>query len=284
MEFFAILIAWAAVQFWGSGGVIQEDAWFLRYRDMTAKISNSTLRLLVLVALPMIGVFIVLWLLAPILFGLPVFLLSVAILLYCLGRGDFQVRLKLYLNSWQRTDLEGAYQHGRGFSAELCEVGAENALELHNSVRKAVFYQGFERWFAVVFWFVLAGPAAALAYRLLFLLANDDQLKQDDRNRAATALFYLEWLPVRILGFAFAIVGNFDTCIKTWRESVSSELPSADLLDKIGMTALPEFVPEGQVDGEQFVRLASEELLAVQHLLSRSLLVWVCAVAIVQLV
>ena len=284
MEFFAILIAWAAVQFWGSGGVIQEDNWFVRYREMTAGIGSTTLRLLLLVALPVLGVFAVLWLLAPILFGLPVFLLSVALLLYSLGRGDFQILLKLYLNSWQRADLEGAYQHGLGFSAELCETGAENALQLHLSVRKAVFYQGFERWFAVVFWFVVAGPAAALAYRLLFLLANDEQLKQEDRDRSAIALFYLEWLPVRMLGFAFAIVGNFDTCIKAWREHFNSELPSADILDDVGMKALPVYLPDGQVDGEQFVKLAAEELLAVRHLLSRSLLVWVCGVAVLQLI
>ena len=284
MEFFAILIAWAAVQFWGSGGVIQEDHWFARYRDMTAGVANSTLRLLLLIALPVIAVFVVLWLLAPLLFGLPVFLLSLALLLYSLGRGDFQILLKLYLNSWQRGDLEGAYQHGREFSSELCENGADNALQLHHSVRKAVFYQGFERWFAVVFWFVFAGPAAAFAYRLLFLLVNDNELKQEDRDRAATALFYLEWLPVRLLGFAFAIVGNFDTCITSWREHLKSELPSGDILDAVGMKALPVYLPEGQVDGEQFVKLASEELLAVQHLLSRSLLVWVCIVAVVQLV
>lgn len=284
MEFFAILVAWAAVQFWGSGGVIQEDQWFTRYRAMTSDIGSSTFRLLVLVALPVLSVFAVLWLLGPLLFGLPVFLLSVALLLYSLGRGDFQIQLKLYLNSWQRGDLEGAYQHGRGFSTELCETGAEDALQLHLSVRKAMFYQGFERWFAVVFWFVLAGPAAALAYRLLFLLANDDQLRQEDRDRAAVALFYLEWLPVRLLGFAFAIIGNFDTCISAWREHVESQQPSAEILDDVGMKALPVYLPEGQVDGEQFVKLATEELLAVQHLLSRSLLVWVCVVAVVQLI
>lgn len=284
MEFFAILIAWAAVQFWGSGGVIQEDNWFVRYREMTSGIASSTLRLMLLVAAPVLVVFAVLWLLAPLLFGLPVFLLSVALLLYSLGRGDFQILLKLYLNSWQRGDLEGAYQHGRGFSAELCETGAENAFQLHTSVRKAVFYQGFERWFAVIFWFVVAGPAAALAYRLLFILANDDQLKQDDRDRAAITLYYLEWLPARMLGFAFAIIGNFDTCMAAWREHFNSELPSAEVLDEIGMKALPAYLPEGQIDGEQFVKLASDELLAVQHLLSRSLLVWVCAVAVLQLI
>ncbi|RNL59023.1 regulatory signaling modulator protein AmpE [Zhongshania marina] len=284
MEFFAILIAWAAVQFWGSGGVIQEDNWFIRYREMTAGIASSTLRLMLLVAAPVLAVFAVLWLLAPLLFGLPVFLLSVALLLYSLGRGDFQILLKLYLNSWQRGDLEGAYQHGRGFSAELCETGAENAFQLHTSVRKAVFYQGFERWFAVIFWFVVAGPAAALAYRLLFILANDGQLKQEDRDRAAITLYYLEWLPARMLGFAFAIIGNFDTCMAAWREHFNSELPSAEVLDKIGMKALPAYLPEGQIDGEQFVKLASDELLAVQHLLSRSLLVWVCAVAVLQLI
>ncbi|MDF1692972.1 MAG: regulatory signaling modulator protein AmpE [Zhongshania sp.] len=283
MEFFAILIAWAAVQFWGSGGVVQQDAWFERLQLVANKIPASAVRLLLVFGLPVIGVFVLVWMLSPLLFGLPAFLLSVIILLYSLGRGDFQILLKLYLNSWLRGDLEGAFQHGRGFSTELCESGIDNALQLHTSVRKAVFYQGFERWFAVVFWFVLLGPAGALAYRLLFMLAGSERQPQQDRDHAANALFYLEWLPVRLLGLAFAIIANFDTGISAWRQHLRSEQPSAEVLDNIGMKALPTFVPEGQIDGEQFVKSAADELLAVQHLLSRSLLCWICAVAVLQL-
>jgi AmpE protein len=284
MDFFAILIAWAAVQFWGSGGVVQRDEWFEYLQTLALKIPVKSLRLLVVFALPVIFVFAVLWLISPLLFGLPLFILSVAILLYSLGRGDFQIHLKLYLNSWQRGDLEGAYQHGRSFSSELCDSGVDNASQLHHSVRKAIFYQGFERWFAVVFWFVLLGPTGALAYRLLFMLAASSRLPQEDRDAAANALFYLEWAPVRLLGLAFAIVANFDTCIGVWRQHMSGDQPSADVLDDIGMKSLPIYIPDGQIDGEQFVKSAADELTAVQLLLSRSLLCWVCVVAILQLV
>ncbi|GAA4103210.1 regulatory signaling modulator protein AmpE [Zhongshania borealis] len=284
MDFFAILIAWAAVQFWGSGGVVQRDEWFEHLQALALKIPVKSLRLLVVFALPVISVFAVLWLISPLLFGLPLFILSVAILLYSLGRGDFQIHLKLYLNSWQRGDLEGAYQHGRSFNPELCDSGVDNASQLHHSVRKAIFYQGFERWFAVVFWFVLLGPTGALAYRLLFMLAASSRLPQEDRDAAANALFYLEWAPVRLLGLAFAIVANFDTCIGVWRQHMSGDQPSADVLDDIGMKSLPIYIPDGQIDGEQFVKSAADELTAVQLLLSRSLLCWVCVVAILQLV
>jgi AmpE protein len=283
MDFFAILIAWAAVQFWGSGGVVQEDVWFEYYQKTIAKVPSSLLRLALLVVLPALVVFYLLYTLMPLLFGLPVFLLSVAILLYSLGRGDFQLKLKLYLNSWQRSDLVGAYQHARGFSPELCETGTDNAMQLHLCVRKAMFYQGFERWFAVVFWFVVLGPAGALAYRLMFLLAGSEHLPQEDRNRAATVLYYAEWLPVRLLGVAFAIVANFDTSISALRQHCNSQIPSADYLDIIGMKALPQFLPEGQVDGELFVKSAAEELLAIQNILSRSLVCWIGIVALLQL-
>jgi AmpE protein len=283
MDFFAILIAWAAVQFWGSGGVVQRDEWFERIQLLALKIPSIGLRLVLVFALPVVFVFVVLWLISPLLFGLPLFILSVAILLYSLGRGDFQIHLKLYLNSWQRGDLEGAYQHGRSFSAELCDSGVDNASQLHRSVRKAVFYQGFERWFAVVFWFVLLGPAGALAYRLLFMLAASSHLPQQDRDAAANALFYLEWAPVRLLGLAFAIVANFDTSIGALRQHFSSDQPSAEVLDDIGMKSLPTYIPDGQIDGEQYVKSAADELTAVQLLLSRSLLCWVCVVAVLQL-
>ncbi len=283
MEFIAILIAWAAVQFWGSGGVIQQDEWYRQFRGWLGALSSPSLRLGLAIVLPAALLALILQLFHGVVFGLPELLISVVILLYSLGRGDFQIQLRLYLNSWLRGDLEGAYRHGQSFSAELCESGADNVLELHNSVRRAVLYQGFERWFAVVFWFFLLGPVAALVYRLLFILAKDSQTAQAERDQANTLLFYLEWLPVRLLGLAFGLVGYFEGCFASLRHQGNNTAPAIELLDELAKGALPSYVQEGQVDGEQFVKSAAEELSAIQHLLSRSLVCWISVIAIAQL-
>ncbi|WP_372864403.1 regulatory signaling modulator protein AmpE [Spongiibacter sp.] len=282
MEFFAILIAWAAVQFWGSGALLQHDSWLPHYRRMLRYIPQPQLRLAVFAMAPVLLIALLVWLLGPLVFGLPLFLLSVAVLLYSLGRGDFHIQLRLYLNAWRRGDLEGAFLYGQHFSSELCDSGADNALQMHNAVRKAVFYQGFERWFAVVFWFFLLGPAAALLYRLLFITSQDALVSQDERDLSKTLLYYLEWVPVRLLGFAFALIGDFEGSFSRWRGMLLSELPSDEYLNELGSGSLPSVV-DAELDGERFVQQAADELQAVQQLLSRSLLCWVAVMALMQL-
>lgn len=282
MEFFAVLIAWGAVQFWGSGAIVQNDNWFTSLRRGVARVKGGTPRLLLTLS-PLLLLALVMFLLGPILFGLPAFLLSVIVLLYSLGRGDFQVQLRLYLNSWQRGDLQGACHHGEYFDPELRGCGAENALQLHRTVRKAVFYHGFERWFAVVFWFFLAGPVFALCYRLLFLLARDDDTPQEERDLAFRALYYFEYIPVRLLGFAFALIGHFDHCFPEWRKLSLAELPSAEYLDQLGATCLPTASVDGGQNDSEFVKRAADELHAAQLMLSRSLLCWVGVMALIEL-
>lgn len=293
MEFLAILIAWGAVQLWGSGGAVQRDAWLQRYSGLLKPLPSPALRVTLLVLPPALLVALAVEALRGWVFGLPALLLSLVVLLYSLGRGDFQIQLRLYLNSWQRGDLAGAYRHGQHFSEELCDSGADNALELHHSVRQAVFYQGFERWFAVVFWFVLLGAGGALAYRILFLAARHSATgcQQEDRNLAARVLFYVEWLPARLLGFAFALIGHFDESFAAWRHHSfagvggdDAEVPgSAEYLDAVGSKAVSVRLPEGQVDGDCFTRTAADQLSAVQQLLSRSLLCWVAVLAVMEI-
>lgn len=283
MEFLAILVAWAAVQFWGSGGNIQQDGWLRRVYGFFAWAPGPQWQLGLTVLAPVLGVLLVLGLLDDFLFHIPAFAIAVAVLLYSLGRGDFQILLRLYLNSWQRGDLEGAYQHARGFSCEVGGMESDNALQLHNNVRKAATYQGFERWFAVVFWFVLAGPALALGYRLLFILLREPYLSQAERDTCNRALYFMEWLPARLLALAFVLVGNFDRGVAGFKAAADRE-GSAEFLDQVAAASISATVPEGQVDGEHFVAAAAEQLECVQQLLSRSLLCWVFFIAMLQLV
>lgn len=284
MEFFAILIVLAAVQLWGNGGSIQQDDWFARLNSRLSTLSSSTLRLGLALLLPAVVLSLLISLLGSMLYGLPLLILYVLVLLYSLGRGDFGARLDAYLDCWRRGDLEGAFEHALTLDDFDQSVNINNARELHVSVRKALLYQGFERWFGVIFWFVALGPVAALVYRLLFLLVNVSELKDKDRERAALMLYYVEWVPVRVLGFTFALVGDFDRSLTALREQFSSASPGSDLLDALGSLALSKPVPVGLVDGEEFAAAASVELNAAQALLFRSLLCWLVIVALLQMI
>lgn len=84
---------------------------------------------------------------------------------------------------------------------------------------ETIFRRAHHGLFAPIFWFALLGPAGALLYRLSHLLksqrsANDSSPFYQFSDRMFN---YMEWLPARVTGAAFAVVGDFEDAVYCWR-------------------------------------------------------------------
>ena len=96
-------------------------------------------------------------------------------------------------------------------------------------------------------------------------------------------LAWIEWLPVRLLGLAFALTGNFANCIGAWREHLSAWLSIPDLLASYAMHALDGAVANAVEDGVDFTDRAAHELSELMALLSRSFIAWLLLFALLQM-
>jgi len=94
---------------------------------------------------------------------------------------------------------------------EIARLAAEYALiSAHRDV------------FGVSFWFVvIPGPTGALVYRFIRFVGREwsssGTHEQALVRAAERALRWLDWLPVRLTGLAFAAAGNFEDAIYCWR-------------------------------------------------------------------
>ena len=76
----------------------------------------------------------------------------------------------------------------------------------------------------VVFWVLGLGPAGAVLYRLADYLTeacrrgSDLSCSASVRETADTAWRWLDFLPARATALAFAIVGNFEEAVASWRQ------------------------------------------------------------------
>lgn len=283
MEFLAVITVLVAMQVWGHGGVVQRDTWLDELYLRLKGINSPRLRLAALILLPVLLVLIVQGILDGVMWGIALLLFYIAVLLYSLGRGDFNQQLNLYYDAWSRGDLEAAYQQAQELEEFDSSAALGNARDLHDNVRAAIFYQGFERWFAVVFWFVILGPAAALAYRLFKVISQKPETTEEEQAILDNAVYFAEWLPARILSFTFALAGNFERCVGVCRAQIFEQNPAVNLLDSCGRVAISDPIPD-QGNDEEFPEQASSELHSSQQLLYRSVLCWVIVLAVVQLV
>ncbi len=293
MEYLAILLVYALERYRKLVPEVQYDNWLLTFsRFLQAGIQRLGLPVrlhpLLLIGLPCLFVAYLQYRLDHVLFGLPEFLLMVGVLFYSLGRGDFGAAVSDYLARWEVGDIQAAYHVAGEYSHYPQLEESADIAQLHRHTVEALLYQGFERWFAVVFWFALFGPWAALMYRLSCLYAESPATSTSaNREFVSRFLRLVEWLPVRILAFSFSLAGNFASCYRVWREQLGRGGYSAAVLLRIcAIAALGEGEElacqrPGDENRESAIRCGGEQVKSLQQLLQRSSVVWLVAMAVV---
>ncbi len=110
----------------------------------------------------------------------------------------------------------------RGASCELL-----NAEEVARLTIEEALVASYQHVFAVVFWFVLLpGPIGAILYRMSSFL-HRRWAESGDAELAAFGDFagqmfrLLDWVPARLTGIAFAVVGDFEDAAYCWRSQAA---------------------------------------------------------------
>lgn len=171
--------------------------------------------------------------LEPLAYGWLSLPLHLLVLLYSLGRGHAKAELGAFRDAWRRGDEEAA-----ALAAERdAGLQAQDPPGLLSAVQTWLLWRSYEGFFAVIFWYLLLGPMAALAYRLLALCAEHAEL-EGLRERAEQLRHAFDWLPVRVLLGSFALVGNFVAVNRALlHELLSWDMPARRLLADAGPLA-----------------------------------------------
>lgn len=150
------------------------------------------------------------------LFGLPAFAFALVVLFYCWGPRDLDEDVDAVLAETDRDLRAQAAQRLRPDPAEQPLPGDAARLV------EATFQSALSRWFGVLFWFALLGPAGAIGYRLVQLMARvptfRDELSAADRNLFERLALALDWAPAHLMALTLALVSDFDSVVRTWRE------------------------------------------------------------------
>ncbi len=146
------------------------------------------------------------------------FAFAAAVLLLCLGPRDLDADVHWFLNAWEQGDELNAQSRAR----QIYDVttASPNAGNLGRCVVEGILVAAHERWFGVIFWFVMLGPLGALWYRLACLLRDRcaHQVEEDAFKDAALMMHHiLAWIPVRLTLLSYALTGSFADAIAAWR-------------------------------------------------------------------
>jgi AmpE protein len=196
-------------------------------------------------------------------------LIQVLVLLYVLGRDDFSLRFESYRECWNKEDYEGAFCCAQGFLNLHNQVECQSPFELHQTVRKAIIYAWFIRFFVFVFWFLLLGVGGALACLLSFWFYRQFKL-----SWVKSLLGAIEWLPSRLLAISMALAGDFVSSFPLALTFMS------DFHSKSRTVLVQTAVAGETIDEESFdCDTAQQALLNTNQLMFRCAVLWLLIVA-----
>jgi len=276
VEIIVIVLALAFLQVWGANNPLHKDSWFFSWAAFleSKQFVPSTLSGFLSVALPILVIAVLNelfyrtfpWL------GLP---LAVIVLLYSLGRGEFSEIVREYTQACYVENWHSAIQRAEKFNVHVDGITEGDWPSLHHAVFVEAGYRGFERLFAVLFWFLLLGPIGALIYRLVFLK------REHTPSNALIArwLWLLEWPVARLVGFSFALTGNFSGCFDSWKDCVVCRKRDARAILNsmiLGALTVSDTLPAT-------CEITRKELSLMTKLYQRTLWLWVAVVAVLVL-
>ena len=198
------------------------------------------------------------------------FLLGLVSLLYCLKPNEYNQKLEnLKFSIENNIDLDESERFNYILFVEK-NTGP-------TSIINNAFYNSVRTIFAVLFVFLLLGPSGCLAYVILDNYLYSEKIKIDQKSKKFIKLIlsFIEYLPVRITAFTFAVVANFQLCLNEWKsikdhkEFYNSNI---NLINSIGVASFEE---SNNVNEDAIIQM----ITYTQLMVSRSLLAWLSLIA-----
>jgi AmpE protein len=273
MSFLVLLLAVWVEKFSALRQRVQRDGPWLhqlaRLESSPRTAKRPWLILVLSVLLPVLVLALLLQIIGSVAYGwlaLPVHLL---VLIYSLGRGDVKANLGSFRDACRRGDQEAAVL----VAHRDLGVEADTQEQLIEGAQRYLLWQIYQGFFAVIFWYFVLGPVAALAYRLLALTVEDG--KSPALVERATQLRHaFDWVPVRLLAASFALVGNFVAVGRVMlSELLNWNISAAQLITKSGCVAGEVPAPVMGVEGVNSLNVLWE-------LLIRAAIVWYAGFAL----
>jgi AmpE protein len=136
------------------------------------------------------------------------------LLFYCMGPDNLwaqSYRILSDLNK-QNSSAVNEAQAVFNFKSTMDFNTAEGVQAFHRTFTRAILMAAHQRVFAVVFWFVILGPAGALLYRLIAYVVETSSVPKVHIIKEL-----MDWLPARLFALLFALAGHFTAVLVEWR-------------------------------------------------------------------
>ena len=144
---------------------------------------------------------------------------------------------------------------------------------INNLVIKNIFFNSIRNTFSILFYFILLGAPAALAYKVLDYMIYNDGFKITARGQQDLKkfMYYIDYIPVRLTSYTFSIVSNYDEVMNkldNLKLSNNNYLSNIEFINQTGESVYNETAEE------------SAQIVQIQNILARTLITWLGVISL----
>lgn len=187
----------------------------------------SMFRTLLMTVLAMLVTFLILRALLGLFFNVPLLVVWILIGVLCIGAGKVRLHYHAYLKAAARND---SHAHN-AMANELTLIHGVppgcNEREFLRELQNALVWINFRFYMAPLFWFIVGaswGPVLLAGYTFLRAwqswLARYQTPNERQQSGVDAILHVLDWVPVRLAGVVYALVGHGEKALPAWFASL----------------------------------------------------------------
>lgn len=183
----------------------------------------SLLRTLLLLLICMAATGVCIWLLRGWFFGIPQLIFWILIGVLCIGAGSVRLHYHAYLKAASHNDT-AAHQ---AMSEELTLIHGVphdcDEISYLRELQNALLWINYRFYLAPMLWFAAGGrwgPVLLVGYAFLRAwqswLARHKTPLERSRSGVDAILHWVDWIPVRLVGVAYALLGHGERALPAW--------------------------------------------------------------------
>jgi len=186
------------------------------------------------------------------------FIINLIVLVYCLKPSEFNSKIE---------DLK-VLKDNKEEDQRFDYVLPGNSKNLINNI----FYNSTRSIFTVFFCFLVLGPSGSLAFIILdnYLYSKEVKIDQKSKKELKNIVSIIEYIPIRLCSFAFAVVANFELCSKAWKSSKKEKSlynSNIGLINAVGISSYKDLENDSEKNQE-------EKIIFIQSVIYRTFLSW----------
>ena len=258
--------------------------WFRKGSVVKAGRESGIMAGLVLVALPALLAALCVYTLSLYGWRITAYPLEILVLVLMMGMPGWRQSVEVYGSAWHKGDMQAAWHHIQE-RLPTAERGAAVSPEImHLSLSRALMLAVFQRFFLIAFWYVVGGIGLAIFVRGLVALA-EQWPQAAARPRYLKACEWISWVPVRLLSITFGIAGDLSGWLGDARAvilGITKKTSEVLMISANGSLTGYALDPArfSRVHPDEWASFGGRSLSAVRDLLNRSMLVWICVLAL----